>query len=576
MWSLTLSFRILLFAFVILAFDFTDATADNFISTHSLSQNHVQFRLKVQERFLLLPVEESRPNVQIRIIGNNIQLQTLNVRLAQSHADYYVPLDVTRFGVSSLLFDVTRRETNDEKPLSDAVCWQLIRQSRDFDTLNVEPLRPAYHHTPPYGWMNDPNGMFFKDGLWHLCYQWNPYGSTWENMTWGHAVSRDLLHWLTLPAAIEPDAHGVIYSGSCAVIPDSRAGSPGDVVAIYTSRGVSQTQSVAFSHDGGQTFCKHSENPVLTGTVRDFRDPKIFWNEETARWNVVLAAGDEVQFFSSANLTDWTFESSFGKGYGCHDAVWECPDLVKIPVRGSEKKKWLLIVNIFSGGPAGGSATQYFVGDFDGHVFNCDSSPETVKWMDYGKDHYATVTFNNAPDGRVVALAWMSNWQYANQVPTMQYRSANSIPRDLFLFDEEGQTYCGVEPSREILQARGKPQRRLSDACEIVVTPRDGMELTLSNQHNESVYLKYDAHKQTFSMDRRQSGRVAFSKHFACVTTAPTFGRVRTFRIFIDRCSIEIFDADGRFAMTNLVFPTSPYSELKIRNYKSYVVYPIN
>ena len=269
-----------------------------------------------------------------------------------------------------------------------------------------------------------------------------------------------------------------------------------------------------------------------------------------------------MRIYSSKNLKDWTFESSFGKGYGNHSGVWECPDLFKID------DKWVLICNINPGGPFGGSATQYFVGNFDGKRFICESMPKVTKWMDYGKDHYATVSFYNAPDNRRVVLAWMSNWQYANQVPTKQYRSANSIPRDLGIFQFGEETYVSVVPSKEMLAVRGQKIKKPTESCEIVVDLKNQSEIVLSNAKGEEVTMRYDGQKQTFSMDRTKSGDVSFSEAFPCETVAPTYGSIRQLRIFVDRCSIEIFDAEGKMAMTNLVFPTEPYSMIKVKGGK--------
>ena len=243
-------------------------------------------------------------------------------------------------------------------------------------------------------------------------------------------------------------------------------------------------------------------------------------------------------------------------------------------VRGTDKYKWMLICNINPGGPSGGSATQYFVGDFDGKKFTCDTKPEVTKWMDYGKDHYATITFDNAPDGRHVALAWMSNWQYANQVPTKQYRSGNSIPRDLDLYEYDGDIYCGVSPSPEMTAARPKKATKsLSEACEMVVSLKGNATLTLSNANGEKVVMTYDEKNRSFSMDRTNSGLKDFSEDFAAITSAPVHGKISKLRIFIDKSSIEVFDAEGRMAMTNLVFPTKPYNKVTVKGKAKYVVY---
>ena len=537
-----------------------------------LGKSHAMQRVDVNNKYLLLPVQEREDNANIRVLAGGQQVQSLNVRLAVDKVDYYVPLDIKRFGAKDLLLDITfygdRRFTG---AMKDFLCWKEMKQSDTFDTANREKFRPSYHHTPAYGWMNDPNGMFYKDGVYHLYYQWNPYGSMWENMTWGHSTSKDLIHWESQPTAIEPDALGSVFSGSCVV--DKKND---QVVAFYTSAGTSQLQSMAVSKDNGITFEKYAGNPVLVSTEEDFRDPKAFWNPDIQKWNLILAVGQEMRIYSSDNLKDWTYESSFGRSiealsqnvdeYGCHDGVWECPDLMKLPVRGTDKQKWMLICNINPGGPFGGSATQYFIGSFDGHKFTCEH--RDTRWMDYGKDHYATVTFDNAPDGRKIALAWMSNWQYANQVPTKQFRSANSVPRDLDLFEHNGQTYCGVTPSKELDALRGKVVSKLPQTCEIVVDIKGSTEILLSNSQGEQVVMKYDAAQQTFSMDRTRS-YASFSEAFPIKTVAPTYGDIKQLRIFIDKCSIEAFDAEGKMAMTNLVFPNEPYNNIKVTGGKA-------
>ena len=514
-------------------------------------------------RYLWLPIEEKAPEGKMQVIVNGILQMEQNVRMAREQVDYYVALDLNPYqGKGSLRICVQNVPTG-------SLCFSKLVQNNNVDFAFInEKFRPIYHHTPKRGWMNDPNGMFYKDGVWNLYYQYNPYGSMWGNMHWGHSTTTDLIHWKDEGVAIAPDTWGTIFSGSCVVDKET-------VVAMYTSSrptsfgGDVQAQSLAFSTDGGQTFTKFEGNPVLTSEEKDFRDPRPFWNEDIKSWNLILAVGQEMRIYSSKDLKEWKYESSFGKEYGNHGGVWECPDLIKID------NKWLLICNINPGGPFGGSATQYFVGQFDGHRFTCESKPNVTKWMDYGKDHYATVSFYNAPENRHVVLAWMSNWQYANQVPTMQFRSANSIPRDLGLFDYQGETYVSVVPSKEILAMRGAKVKNPTEACEIVVDLKGKTEIVLSNTKGEQVTMTYDASKQTFAMDRTKSGNVGFSEDFPCVTEAPTYGKVKQLRIFIDRCSIEAFDADGKMAMTNLVFPTAPYTNLKVKGGKA-TIYQIN
>ena len=538
-----------------------------------LGDRHAMLRLDSQKKYILLPVEEKMENAHIRVVRDNQLVKTLNCRLAVDKVDYFVPYEVGEGELFDISFNDNMRATG---AIDGFACWKRMSYSDTFDTKNVEKHRPVYHHTPQYGWMNDPNGMFYKDGVWHLCYQFNPYGSQWENMTWGHSTSTDLVHWKAEPTAITPDALGTIFSGCCVVDKNNTAGFGNDaIVAFYTSAGASQMQSMAYSTDGGKTFTKYKNNPIITSNVPDFRDPHVFWNAEAGFWNMILAAGQQMSIYSSKDLKEWKHESDFGAEYGNHGGVWECPDLMKMKVRGTDKEKWMLICNINPGGPFGGSATQYFIGEFDGHKFTCEDEPSETKWMDYGKDHYATITFDNAPEGRHVGIAWMSNWQYANQVPTKQYRSANSIARDFGLFEYNGETYCSVSPAKEMDAVRGQRISSPSETCEIVVQLRGDAQLTLRNSKGEKVVITYDAVEQTIDFDRRRSGDVSFSEAFPCIVTSPTYGQAKTLRIFVDRCSIEMFEGDGKMSMTNLVFPSEPYNKLIVKGKAKATIYKL-
>ena len=530
-----------------------------------LSSNHAMKRVKTADKYILLPVEEEEGYAHIRVIKDNQVVKEFNCKLAINKTDYNVPLDVSEYGGDVLLDIQFSGDKRSIGLINNFVCWKDIKATNVFDSKNREKFRSIYHHTPLYGWMNDPNGMFYKDGVWHLYYQYNPYGSQWENMTWAHSTSTDLIHWKNHGEVIQPDALGTIFSGSSVVDKENTAGFGKDaVVSFYTSAGAAQTQSIAYSTDNGETFKKYVNNPILTSDVPDFRDPNVFWNEDVKQWNLILAAGQQMNIYSSKNLKDWKYESSFGEGYGNHGGVWECPDLLKMG------DKWVLICNINPGGPFGGSATQYFVGSFDGHKFTCESKPEVTKWMDYGKDHYATVSFSNAPDGRIVVLPWMSNWQYANQVPTQQFRSANGLPRDLGLYSYNGEDYVSVKPSPEVFAAfEKKPSGHLQPAAYIEVTNiKSNASIVLSNDKGERVTMVYDGKNATFSMDRTESGVTDFHSDFKAKTVAPTNGIIKSMQIFIDRCSIEAFDTEGKVAMTNLVFPSKPYDKIIVKGCK--------
>ena len=538
-----------------------------------LGERHAMIKLEQGKKYLLLPVEEKEEHAHIRVVRNNQLVKTINCRLAVNNVDYFVPYEIGEGELFDITFNGNMRSTG---AINDFTCWKRMTYSDTFDTKNVEKHRPLYHHTPQYGWMNDPNGMFYKDGVWHLCYQFNPYGSQWENLSWGHSTSTDLINWKAEPTALEPDALGMMFSGCCVVDKNNTAGFGKDaIVALYTTAGARQTQSLAYSTDGGKTFTKYADNPIITSNVPDFRDPHVFWNAEAGFWNMILAAGQQMSIYSSKDLKEWKHESDFGAEYGNHVGVWECPDLMKMNVKGTNKEKWMLICNINPGGPFGGSATQYFIGQFDGHKFTCEDEPSEIKWMDYGKDHYATITFDNAPEGRHVGIAWMSNWQYANQVPTKQYRSANSIVRDFGLFEYKGETYCSITPAKEMLAARGARVSQPTEACEIVVTVKGDAQIILRNAKGERVVMTYDDEEETFDMDRRRSGNISFSDAFPVATSSPTYGKVRQLRIFVDRCSVEAFDGDGKMCMTNLVFPSTPYDKIIVKGKAKAVIYKI-
>ena len=556
-----------------------------------LGANRTLVQVDVPKHYLLLPVEETAPEASINVLVNGRLEQNLRVRLALGRVEYYVPFDLTPYQGEGVALDI--HTENSRANVRDAVedaYWSHISLSDTFDAQNRDKYRPLFHHTPAYGWMNDPNGMFYLDGTWHLHYQYNPYGSMWGNLSWGHSTSTDLVHWQSQAPSILPDGLGLIFSGSCVVDTANTAGfGRNAVIAIYTSAGSTQIQSLAYSTDGGKTFTPYKHNPIITSD-RECRDPHMFWHAQTGRWILVLAAAleKEMWIYSSPDLIHWTKESAFGKGYGAQDGVWECPDLFELPVPDEPgRTKWVLLCNLNPGGKFGGSATQYFVGDFDGKTFTCDSKPEVTKWMDWGKDHYAAVSWSNAPAGRRTVIAWMSNWQYANGVPTKQFRSANSLPRELSLYDGgDGQLYLACTPSPEVdalragspaaysFTARQKPvTRKLPTAndgiCEIELLLGTGnasqVYITLANAQGEQVVMTYDTKAHTFSMDRTKSGLTDFSVDFPAVTTAPApQGSLQRLRLFIDRCSIEAFEGAGRFAMTNLVFPSQPYTTLSI------------
>ena len=569
-------------------------------------------------KYLLLPIQEEKDEAQVLLDTGSKDDTWMDVRLAQNGSDYYVP------------FALGKGKTATVKILGlkkDALALNLLKLSDTFDTTNTDYYRPSYHFTPLYGWMNDPNGMVYKDGEYHLYFQYNPYGSKWGNMHWGHAVSKDLVHWEHLDPAIARDPVGHIFSGSSVVDKKNTAGFGKDaIIAIYTNNSVNhdEVQCIAYSNDNGRTFTKYEGNPVLTpfDGLKDFRDPKVFWYEKGKCWYMIVSADKETRFYKSKNLKKWTYVSAFGKGLGQQPCQYECPDFFQLPVNGDKKKmKWVMTMNINPGCWFGGSATEYFVGDFDGKKFTCPDAHD-VKWLDWGKDHYATVTFSNTGD-RVLGITWMSNWQYANLTPFKQNRGANGLPRELKLYEKNGKYYISEDVAPEVYALR-KDTKNVADASvvgekmlagvaanmngafeiEADVTPdANGIAgIEISNNKRERTLIYFDMKQGKVVMDRTESGLTDFGKQavphdielawdkqraaegkepariansinykndFALATWAPLSlcedGK-KTYHvdIFVDKSSVELFVDGGRIAMTNLVFPVAPYENVKL------------
>jgi len=448
-------------------------------------------------------------------------------------------------------------------------------------SANESLYRPRFHFTPEQGWMNDPNGMLFLNGQYHLFYQHYPDGTVWGPMHWGHAISRDLVQWKQQPIALYPDSIGMIFSGSAVLDKNNTSGlgrgGIAPLVSIFTQhfmpgekagRNDFQNQSIAYSLDEGKTWTKYAGNPVLkTPNLKDFRDPKVIWHEPTQKWIMSLAVADHVEFYSSPNLLNWSKESEIGKNLFAHGGVWECPDLLSFNVNG--KTKWVLLVSMNPGGPNSGSATQYIVGDFDGHTFKPYST--NIKWMDYGPDNYAGVTFSNVGD-RKILIGWMSNWNYANVVPTEKWRSAMTVPRELSLVKQASNSNEFLLVSKPVLEMKHAFAEIISkenvipnriDLKNLKVTD---FEIILSNTFNEKLIVGYHADKKQFFIDRTKAGVSNFNEGFAAVAVAPRLSSATNMNmsILLDKTSIELFADGGLSVMTALFFPTSPYTKWEI------------
>ncbi len=475
--------------------------------------------------------------------------------------------------------------------------------------------RPYVHFSPESNWMNDPNGMVYYEGEYHLFFQYHPDSTVWGPMHWGHAVSEDLLHWEELPIALYPGDLGYIFSGSAVIDWNNTSGlqegNHPPMVAIFThhnpegekelDNNVFQYQSIAYSSDKGRTWTKYQGNPVIPNPgIRDFRDPKVFWHEEAQRWVLILAAADKVMLYSSPNLIDWELQSDFGADIGAHGGVWECPDLFKLPVEDGNEEKWVMLVSIGSGGPNGGSATQYFVGDFDGTSFT--PSQKGTQWLDYGRDNYAGVTWSDIPkeDDRRLFMGWMSNWDYAQVVPTEAWRSAMTLPRTLHLSKMANQYRVESRPidelnsieSEQVLVAQDlSVENNMDDSVtyELIQRQKEAFSfeilqrvqvvfdlkdiegksfgIELSNQLGEKYYLKIK--DGLVESDRRKVGDNSFSEKFAKSThkaIIPDFDQKEALKVemIVDVSSVEIFIEDGELVFTELIFPSEHLTYGKI------------
>ena len=465
----------------------------------------------------------------------------------------------------------------------------------------TQQFRPQYHFSPPKKWMNDPNGMVYYEGEYHLFYQYYPDSTVWGPMHWGHAVSKDLVNWEHLPIALYPDSLGLIFSGS-AVVDWTNSSGFGDgetppLVAIFTYHLMEgeqngsddfQYQGIAYSLDRGRTWEKYDGNPVLPNDgIKDFRDPKVFWHDATDQWVMVLAEGDEVGLYGSEDLKSWTLLSRFGIDQGSHSGVWECPDLFPLnDVGGNEK--WVMLVSIGTGGEMG-SDTQYFVGQFDGKEFKNDNPPDHVMWLDHGKDNYAGVTWSDVDeeDGRRIFMGWMSNWQYAQVVPTEIWRSNMTLPRELGIYKTRTGYRLANRPIQELGFLReqvktmnkvviaGKEDwvQRLPDHerllnFEIVVSDISGRgkswKLSFSNAINERIVVGYDQASNQYFVDRSSAGISDFSQDFAGVHYAERVSEApqMPLSIWMDESSIELFADNGTVAMTDLFFMSEQWNRV--------------
>jgi len=498
------------------------------------------------------------------------------------------------------------------------------------DAVSASPeFRPLLHFTPPKGWMNDPNGLVHHAGQYHLFYQYYPHDTVWGPMHWGHASSGDLVHWTHRPVALTPDEHGMCFSGSAVVdwqhafVPECeittaprkaecgtlRADMITPLVAFFTRHvpGGSperdhQSQAMAASRDGGRSWQMRDAAILDNPGLQDFRDPKVFWHAESEHWVMILTEGQELGIYRTQGGADWEKVSVFGAEYGAHDELaWECPDLFPLPVDGrggadhqsgaeSLEERWVLMVGVQRGGPARGSGTQVFIGDFDGIRFTPHQAPETVTWFDQGADCYAAQSWSDHPGERLV-IGWMSNWLYAHETPTGDWRGAMTIPRALSLARDEGGK--GYE-LRQTIPDRVRDSAMALDALVVPRKPAPGSVLALGEAEaalaefrldlapgaavvlrpfgDDSLIYRLEGLDSSLAVtvertaprdlggdpygDPCVNDSAALSEHFPHRTQyhLPAGPRIAC-QLLRDRCSAELFIDDGRLVITELAFP---------------------
>ena len=490
-----------------------------------------------------------------------------------------------------------------------SMLWLMAVQSVNTSTQaqatsknSDEVYRPKLHFTPAAHWMNDPNGMVYHKGIYHLFYQYHPYSSVWGPMHWGHATSKNLMHWQHQPVAIYPDSLGTIFSGSAVVDKNNTSGfgknGQSPLIAIFTQHNMEgekagrndyQNQSIAYSNHDGKTWAKYKGNPVLKNPgIKDFRDPKVIWYEPQKKWIMVLATKDNIEFHSSKDFKTWIKESAFGDGRGAHGGGWECPDLFSIEDNG--RQRWVLVVNLNPGAPNLGSGTQYFTGDFDGNKFT--SAQNETRWLDYGPDNYAGITWSNTGN-RAIFIGWMSNWMYANLVPTETWRSAMTLPRELKIKQVANQIYVASQPVTELSTFSSKPviaqnirviksvdmaavTGKIKFPCRInlAIDAIKDFSLVVANDEGEELVIGYDKRNNQYFIDRTKAGKSAFKEGFAVRHIAPRIATNTkiTLSLIIDVSSVELFADDGVTVMTSIFFPNQPYNKIHIQSTENIVV----
>lgn len=569
----------------------------------TLAEQGCYYRLDAQEGYV--------PGFQVKAIDTTgagdaflgcLLYQILECQVSLNQLEKQQIISMLTFANAGGALVTTRKGALQSMPTIDEIN-QIMESNKEMD----ERFRPGIHFSPPSHWMNDPNGLVYFEGEYHLFYQHHPFSNQWGPMHWGHAISQDLIHWQHEPIALYPDEHGAIFSGCCVVDFNNSSGffaGTRGLVAIFTHADTCpetgqprQRQSLAYSSDKGRTWHKYEGNPVLTEPdLVDFRDPKVFWHAQSERWVMAIVAGDHVRFYGSENLRDWSLTGEFGHEEGSHDGVWECPDLFELPIDDSGRSKWVLVISIGDNPSCPeGSRTQYFIGEFDGNTFINDNSPDHIMWLDYGRDNYAGVTWSDIPeqDGRRVIIGWMSNWKYANETPTGAWRGAMTLPRVLSLANRDEGIVLTQMPVVEIEQLRKESrnwnmltvtpdspymlktkEEFLEIEADIDIRSAGGVHIKIQSSGQSETIIGYNPASQWLFIDRSKSGMTDFHASFACKHGArlvPENGKIRL-HIWLDRNAVEVYANEGLVVLTDQIFPDAPVKEISISTESGQVV----
>ncbi|KUF44922.1 hypothetical protein AV926_08215 [Myroides marinus] len=541
-----------------------------------------RFQVSVTDKYLLFPYHDKSDESQISILDNkgNV-IRQFHTRITDKPPLYYIKFDSAELLHTTVVLSIVT-----DLPLNSVT--DIIKQSSDPDPTTLDDFRPVYHFTAPTGWLSSPNGLFYKKGNYHLYYQHNAYGNKYENIISTHAVSDNMIDWHTKNTPTYIGNINETHNKSIVIDKENIAGfGKNAILAFYTSCMSPYSIHLAYSSNKGKTFTSYTNNPILAyNTDQEINDPKVFWHDASKSWIMVISTSPTISIYNSSNLKDWNKLSDFGVGISSNKGTWHSPDLFELPY--GKTTKWVLLLNTKTGAPNGGSGTQYFIGEFDGKTFTADNI-STALWLDYGKDHTSSMIWHNTPKDKVTYIAWMSNWEYTKNLPSKAFKNAMTIPRNLELGTNGEQIVLKSYPVKELKKIREEVsefQTQLLDKSlniqyflddnqgayeiilefDIVDTKTQRVKFSLLNTEGERLQYTLDLTKGLLLVDRSESGDCSFSKRFSkkLITAPLQVEKKYKFKLYVDKCSAELFLNKGKTVMTNLIFPSEPYNSLQL------------